>query len=463
MNKLTVLTACIFIALVAFWAIMPVGCATIIPPAGGPRDTIPPRLLIADPPDSNVNFSGDRIVLTFDEYIDLKDVFNNLFFTPTFEINPRIAVRGKTIVIPFEEDALTPNTTYVLDFNNAIVDMNETNVLPDFTYTFSTGPVLDSLEISGRVILAQTGGVDSTLLAVLYRDLNDSAVFNKRAPYVTKLDREGYFTFRYLPSDSFAIYAIGGTAKDRRYMDEKVLFAFADQPVIAGQTDSLVLYAYNTPPPAKTTQPTRRPATDTILGYTINTSGQQDLLKDLTINFPVPLASFDSTRVILAADSSFNPVDYSISLDTSAKLITIQTQWIDSTIYHLILQKGFATDTAGRELAATDTVSFITRQQSDYGSLTIRFRNLDFSRQPVLQFVQNNVVVHSGTLTGEIFNSNMFQPGEYNLRILYDQNGDGKWTPGNFYGEKRQPEIVQPIERTITIKANWKNEFEIPL
>ena len=139
MKKLSVLTAFTF-CVAAFWSILPIGCATVVPPSGGPRDSLPPVLLLADPPDSSLNFSGNRITLTFDEYIDLKDVVNNLFFTPTFEINPRIAVRGKSIIIPFEDGVLEPNTTYVLDFNKAIVDMNESNQLQDFTYTFSTGP-----------------------------------------------------------------------------------------------------------------------------------------------------------------------------------------------------------------------------------------------------------------------------------------------------------------------------------
>jgi hypothetical protein len=464
MKKLPVLTACILFCMAFLWSVIPMGCATIVPPSGGPRDSIPPVLITASPADSTVNFRGDRITLTFDEYVDLKDIMNNLFFTPTFEINPKITVRGKSIIIPFEDDVLEPNTTYVLDFKNAIVDVNESNPLRDFTYTFSTGPVLDSLEISGRVILAETGGIDSTLMVSLYRDFTDSAVYYKRAPYIAKLNNEGYFKFRYLPSDSFAIYAIGGSGKNRQYTDEKTLFAFAGRAVAPGQTDSLVLYAYNTPAVTSRTQTaTRIPATDSNLRYTVNTQGQQDLLKDLTISFPIPLQSLDSSQIELAMDSLFIPAGFTISLDTSRQLATINTDWKDSTIYHLVLNPGFAVDTAGRKLASTDTSSFMTKSQTDYGSLSLRLRNLDLSLNPVLQFVQNNAVVRSVKLTDAVFTRDLFQPGEYNLRILFDENGDGIFTPGKFFGEKRQPEIVQPIERTITIKPSWKNEFEIIL
>jgi hypothetical protein len=156
---------------------------------------------------------------------------------------PKITVKAKTIRINFE-NPLDRNTTYVMNFGNAIVDMNEGNVLKNYTYTFSTGARLDSLEISGRVLLAQTGGVDSTLIAVLHRNLRDSAVMNERPQYVVRLDRNGAFHFRNLPADTFALYIIGDAAVSKRYSTKSQLFAFADRPVIAGQPDSLILYAY---------------------------------------------------------------------------------------------------------------------------------------------------------------------------------------------------------------------------
>ena len=82
---------------------------------------------------------------------------------------------------------------------------------------------------------------------------------------------------------------------------------------------------------------------------------------------------------------------------------------------------------------------------------------------PVLQFVQNNQVIKSVPLTGSNYNETLFVPGEYNLRIFDDVNQNGKWDTGNFFGKKRQPEIIQPIERQFTIKGNWDNEFEVVL
>ena len=80
-----------------FWTSVPSGCANIMPPAGGPRDSLPPVLLKAEPGDSTTNFSGREVVFSFDEYIDLKDLSNNVIWTPTFDVNPAIEVRGRTI------------------------------------------------------------------------------------------------------------------------------------------------------------------------------------------------------------------------------------------------------------------------------------------------------------------------------------------------------------------------------
>jgi hypothetical protein len=114
-------------------------------------------------------------------------------------------------------------------------------------------------------------------------------------------------------------------------------------------------------------------------------------------------------------------------------------------------------------LLKTDTLFFQTKKLTDYGQVSIRFQNLDTSRNPVLQFVQNNLVVFSAGISSGRFDQSLFIPGDYSLRILYDTNGNGKWDPGSFFEGRRQPELVEPVERTLTIKPDWQNEFEIAL
>ncbi|MGZ3838654.1 MAG: Ig-like domain-containing protein [Flavisolibacter sp.] len=440
-------------------------CANIIPPQGGPRDTIPPRLLNAEPRDSTLNFREKKITLTFDEYVDLQDVQNNLLFTPLFQNNPRVDVKGKSININFK-DTLERNTTYILNFGNAIKDFNEGNVLKNFTYTFSTGPRLDSLELKGKVILAQTGKTDSTLTVILHKNLKDSAVMNQRPLYATKLDANGNFHFHNLPSGTFAIYALGDAGISRRYQTKTQLFAFLDSPVTVGAHDSLLtLYAY------RETQPTTPPASglparapgkgENRLIFTTNlVNNQQDLNNDLVIRFTTPLRRFDSSRFILSTDSSFTPVSYTVKLDSTKKEISLHTSWKEATRYNLLLDRDFAMDTAGRRLLKTDTLNFMTRGPNDYGSISIRLRNIDLTRNPVLLFIQNEQVVYAASVKSGSFSASRFAPGDYELRILYDTNDNGKWDPGHFFGTKKQPELVHPIGDKITVKPAWDNSYE---
>lgn len=463
---------CLILFSMVFALFTGTGCANIIPPSGGPRDSLPPQLLRAEPPDSTTNFTSNIIRLYFDEYIDIKDERNNLLFTPLFNNNPIIEARLRTLTIRLR-DSLEPNTTYTFKFGNAIADYNEGNRMQGFTYRFSTGPALDSLQLSGRVVLAETGRTDSTLTVVLHRNLTDSAVMNERPRYATSVDRNGYFNFQNLPGGTFAIYAIGDAGLARRYLSKNQTFAFLDSPItVQPGIDTLTLYAYKeiTPSTTITAPPTRglpvRGATpeERRLRYTTNLSNnQQDLQKNLQLNFELPFTQFDSSLIQLSSDTTYTPQNFTVSLDSSRKILTFNTTWKEGTLYHLILDRDFAEDSSGRRLLKTDTLNFSTRRLSDYGNVQLRVRNVDASLNPLLQFVQNNQVVFTAPLQNGSYSNNMFMPGEYELRILYDRNGNGRWDPGEFFNEKRQPELVQPIERRITVRPNWNNEFEIAL
>ena len=448
------------------------GCASIVPPTGGDKDTLPPLLLSVTPPDSSRNFEGKRITFVFNEFVQVDNPFSNLLITPTPKTTPNVESRLRTVTVAIR-DTLEPNTTYTFDFGDAIRDINEGNILRNFTYIFSTGTVLDSLEFSGRVIIAETGKTDSTLLVFLYKNLDDSAVIKERPRYVTRLDNNGNFTFRNLPPGRFAIYSVKDEGGSKRYLSRAQRFAFSDTPIVVQQNSTPVtLYAFvakdtsaAVPPSSIRSTNTKNTAADKRLRLETSLEAEQlGLLDSFHLYFrTTPLQFFDSTKIRLTGEK-FEPLDgYRFVRDTSNKRVTLFYPWTENTGYQLIFGKDFAEDTSGRKLLRDDTISFRTRREKEYGLVRLRFPNLDLTKNPVLLFVQNENIVQSHVFTNKEFYAKIFKPGEYELRLLYDANKNAQWDTGEFFGRHIQPERVIPISRKLTVKANWDNEVDISL
>jgi hypothetical protein len=439
----------------------------MIPPTGGDRDSLPPQLLKVSPPDSSKNFNTRKITFTFDEFIEQpQEIFKNLLVSPTPSVPPGVESKLRTLTVTIK-DTLEPNTTYYYNFGDAIKDVNEGNVLHNFSYIFTTGNTLDTLQLSGKVLLAETGSVDSTLFVMLYKNVVDSAVIKDRPRYIARLDGKGNFRFLYLPSGIYYIYVMD----DKKLYSERSLFGFSDSAVeIKPNSSPVTIYAFvetKEPQPSSTLNftPGNRPgAKPDERRLRFSSSGNmQDLLGDFYLNFERPLRNLDTTKLQVSTDSTFNPISSSWEIDSLKKRLTLKTTWKESTRYNLILDKDFAEDSSGRKLLKTDTLNFTTRKQADYGSLKISFTNIDLSKNPVLQVSQNGTVVKTFPLGSAELYQPLFNPGEYDLSILYDENKNGHWDPGKFFGGRKQPELVKPLNKKITVRSNWDNEFEITL
>src|SRR3954447_16376225 len=139
-------SASVFISIIGtlFLSQLQTGCANIIPPTGGLKDTLPPVLLSASPKDSITNFHGKTITLNFDEFVQLDDQINQEFIVSPNPDNPPFPeAKLRTVTIKLR-DSLKPNTTYSFDFGNGLRDLNEGNVLKNFTFVFSTGNTIAS-------------------------------------------------------------------------------------------------------------------------------------------------------------------------------------------------------------------------------------------------------------------------------------------------------------------------------
>lgn len=449
-------------------------CANIIPPSGGPKDTLPPVLIKADPPDSSLQFNANRVTLTFNEYVQVDpQLMQSIITSPNPVQSPYVESHLTQVSIRIK-DTLQPNTTYSINFGNAIKDVDENNPIKNFTYVFSTGKSIANGTLSGRVLMAQTGVPDSTLIVILHKDLNDSAIKKERPLYYTSLDSAGRFHFKYLAYGKYNVFVLPNDYT-KKYDDSTKAFAFLNNPVIIDSNESapLSMYAFNQYKPSKegatntsnSQPPPKRKSNDTTKAINFSTNlqkGEQDLLSSLVISFQKSLQHFDSSKIILS-DTNFKAINnYVIKADTSFKNFSIIYPWKENEYFKLIVEKDAFVDSTGKTIAKNDTLKFKTSSESSYGSIRLRFANLDLNKNPVLQFIQNNEVVDSFALTTPEFYRQLFKPGDYSIKILYDSDKNLTWTPGN-YELKKQPEIVIDIPKKLNIKQNWDNEINIGL
>ena len=438
------------------------GCAQVGIPTGGPKDTLAPKLIKATPAYGSRNVATNKFTLEFNEYIDVQDLQKNMIISPLQKKTPTVIINPRSISFKFR-DTLRPNTTYTVNFGDAVRDINEGNVYKDLSYTFSTGNHLDSLTLSGTVILAETGGADSTMIVMLYRNTADSAVKKIKPDYIAKLNGDGSFNFTNLPPDPFKIYALKDVSGVKTYNSLSELFAFTDSTVTPGSTGSIILFAYAQQPAADNQKITpQKPVAEKKLRISTALQGRQDLLTPLEMNFNSPLKFIDSNKIYLT-DTFYNKIPSAhLSSDSTAKKLFLTTAWKPETPLILFVEKDAVKDSAGNMLSKTDTVRFFTKKNEDYGKLTLRFNGLDLKKKPVMQFLSGDVIMFSYPLSSPEWVNNMFPPAEYGIRILYDSNGDGKWTPGN-YAKKLQPEISITLRQKLSVRADWDNEREIDL
>ncbi len=203
-----------------FW-----NCANIGMPDGGMKDETPPKFLGSTPPNFSVNFSESRIILEFDEYIVQKDLNNQLLVSPPVKNKPIIKFKGKKIQIDLMSE-LEENTTYTINFGNAIVDNNEGNALPDFQYVFATGPIIDSLQITGIVKDAYTLEAIEGAVVMLYKDLSDTAIFTSLPYYVARSLKDGSFGVKNIADTTYQIMALVDNNQNYLYdlAEEKIAF-----------------------------------------------------------------------------------------------------------------------------------------------------------------------------------------------------------------------------------------------
>ena len=200
-------------------------CARMGNPDGGWYDDTPPVVIGSEPADKAIGVKTRRIVINFDEFIKLEDAQNKVIVSPPQLETPEIKAAGKRIIVELK-DTLKDNTTYTIDFSDAISDNNEGNPMGNYTFTFSTGSQIDTLEVGGYVLNAENLEPVKGILVGLYQDLSDTIFRKEPMMRVSRTDSRGHFAVKGVAPGTYRAYALQDAEGDFIYKQKSEMLAF---------------------------------------------------------------------------------------------------------------------------------------------------------------------------------------------------------------------------------------------
>lgn len=516
-------------------------CATQQAPGGGPKDTIPPRVIHAVPEQFSTNFSSNNIAITFDEYFQVKNPNEQLVVSPPLSFAPEIKIKNKTMFIHLD-DTLKKNKTYTFNFGTAISDATENNVLENFQYVFSTGAEVDSEKVFGKVLNSLTLEPEKGVVVMLYDSQNDSLPYLEKPSYFGKTKEDGTFTIKNIAHGSYKLFALKETNNNYLFDSRDEGIAFSDT-LVSSSSDSLTLKLFSETLPQRLLrsspdepgkavlifqQPVeslkyqllsqdpgvfaleysssrdtitvwyKNTSTDTLslritspvltsgdtlvmrlisltrmlenkseksrrefkLNIATNLSPAFNLNDSIRIYFSHPIANAETEKIILYEDSATR-INYSLSFTDSLKRkMFIAVSWKENKNYKLEIPPGVFTDTFGLK---NDTVqiNFHTRSLNEYGSLKINLKIPENKPPLILQLMDDkeNVFRQSVLQKDTTLNYEYLLPAIYRLKIIVDENNNGKWDAGN-YLKHIQPERVFYNPTKVNVRANWDIETD---
>ncbi len=346
-------------------------CASPGTPDGGPYDEMPPRFLGSSPQPNATNVKQRKVYLEFDEYIKLEKASEKVIISPPQVEAPEIKTSGRRVVVEFL-DTLKSNTTYTIDFGDAIVDNNEGNPMGFFSYAFSTGETIDTMEVSGTVLNAENLEPIKGLQVGLHANLNDTAFTKTPFLRIGRTDSRGRFVIRGIAPGKYHVFALKDGNQNYMFDSKTETIAFLDsvivptsEPAVRQDTtfnvmDSLI---YDT---IRTIHYTRympdnlvlRAFKEPITTQYLMKSDRTDLFK-LMLKFSAPADTLPSLRGLNFDERNAWVVEANRTNDSIV-------YWVkDSLLYEqdtLRVELNYlATDTLGKLVSKTDTLNFTNK------------------------------------------------------------------------------------------------------
>ncbi len=360
------------ILLLVVLAIIAYSCANVSRPTGGPKDVAPPVIVKEIPKKGSLNFDKNKIRVYFDEFVKIKDLNSQFISSPPLNKPPKAVLKGKSVVFSFE-DTLLENTTYNLNFGNAIVDVNESNAFVNYYFAFSTGDYIDSLQVSGTLVNATDLKPVEDVLILLYDNkiFYDSIMYFDLPSYIGKTDKSGHFNISYMRGGKYKIFALKDLNKNRIFDLPNENIAFLDsillpQAKLEVRTDTIKNDSLGTDSVVKKNIITYTP--DSVELFLFEEENHNQYLKSSSRDKKEQFIFIFNDKL----DDNFSITG--INIDLSEKLYTEKSitgdtlnVWLtDSNIYNIDTLKVkfdyIATDTLGEMSMLNDTIKLIYKK-----------------------------------------------------------------------------------------------------
>ena len=500
-------------------------CANPIPPSGGPKDETPPQVIDEiSSKNGEINFTNRSFQLVFDEWIKLNKVHEQVIISPPLIHRPNIKTKGKSLVFEFhEEEVLHENTTYTIQFGEAVRDLAENNPALDLKFVFSTGDIIDSLDFSGKVLDIMTGKGMGGLKVMLYDELQDSIPLTERPVYVSRTNEEGAFKFSNLRSDTFRLIAINDEnsnylfdrdkeaiafldtflvikksglvaemmafeevrkpkitrkvlqadrlilAFDRRITSDMITGPQGDLKLVEWMKDSVVYWlpsprdsAYNylnfedevdtllTKKARKARRDTNAIKLDLKKGY----EAVLDLSDTLFLKLNLPVVSIDTALISLSDTSGM--IDFDI-FPSSNRRLGILADWQRELPYQLIIQDSSLTGVNGKLNRDSVDFKFTVPTSEKLGNIVFKSDGNVLEHSMQVNLLKGEKLIQSFTIPSDTTSSTIsvpsLSPGNYEIDLIYDLNGNGKWDTGRYLSglqpERRVRKKLEPL------RENW--------
>jgi len=499
-------------------------CANIVAPVGGPKDETPPMLDTAETtPNYQINYTKSPIILTFNEWIALKDAITQIVVSPPLQYPLDVKLKKKSVYVNFnEKEELKENTTYTINFGESISDFTEGNVPPNMRYVFATGPIIDSLKFKAKLVdMDSKEPIDDALL-MLYINKADSVLYKSRPYYFAKTDTSGTAIIENIRADTFKVVALKDENLNYQLDSETELVSYLLDPIqVEGDTDLGILEMY-TPFQSlvrrqirseygKTTIYFNREPFDIeydiigdapkidyqnvagdslMLWYSDTTRGEwsfvhrNDTSQIDTIRIKKkeyakgPLTGpFDveskKRKISFKSDStlsfkwnrplkSIHEEHLILAKDSLSNVIDVDYS-IDSTDGYLMKATGLKWDPEASYFwnVSQGAVTDIFDVQNDsIGQIEVKLIDPKKLGTVEITFAQTKREIMLDS-DQQVVKVELLEPGTYTIRLIEDDNKNGRWDTGD-YSQQTVPERIF-IKVMPPLKANWEQTIDFKL